>query len=475
MTTTSSLGAQTWAAAVLVAITPALIDPVRGAEYTFKTIVEQGPNLTFGTLGSGHRQLNDAGEVVYQAMNQFQHVVAKSGGGATTTIGGPPAFFGINSGYGNGAVADNGSAVFTGTITGSQGGTYNGIFVGSGGGASSVILSESNPNTDLPEWLFHAASTSPSGLIGFLGSRYDFPGPDPDATGYYLMDGSTVITLAENGGAFTSVGGLAPIINDAGQVAFLMGVPNGTGSPYSILRYQNGALTTIKSDFNGGQELWMNSSGDVVYADATHVYRYASGVTTTIADTDDGFNALMKSGNADVFINDAGDVAFWGNVTEFNGNPVTWQGIYTGPDIVNDRVLVYGDALLGHVVAGTELLGLNNAGQLLFSVEGQSPDVWRALVVATPIAAADFEEDGDVDGDDLDNWRLGYGGGATHMQGDADDDGDADGDDLLIWQRQLSVPPPITPVPEPSTIGLALTCVLCVRVRRNSPSLEGRG
>jgi hypothetical protein len=446
----------------------ASVETARGADYTFKTIAEQGPNLTFNTLGSGFRQLNDAGEVAYQGSSFVSHFIFKRSGAATITIAGPPTYFGINSGYGNGAVANNGSVVFSGNASDGEGGNHNGIFVGSGGGASAAILSAFDPNTELPERIFHAASTSPSGLIAFLGSRHDFPdqGPDETNSGYYLLNGSMVVTLAEDGGTYTSAAGVAPVINNAGQVAFLMGENTGTGSSRTILRYDDGSLTTIKSDFFGGSEIWMNSSGDVVYADATHVSLYSGGVTTTIADTDDGFNSLMKPGNADVFINDVGDVAFFGDVDMFNGNPVTWEGIYTGPDVINDRVLVRGDGLLGHVVAGIELLGLNNAGQLLFSVDAQSPDTWRALVVATPIAAADFEEDGDVDRMDLDRWTTHFPSTtAVHTQGDADNDGDADGADFLIWQRQLSVPVTLA-VPEPAAISVLLVGLFIATTRR---------
>lgn len=89
--------------------------------------------------------------------------------------------------------------------------------------------------------------------------------------------------------------------------------------------------------------------------------------------------------------------------------------------------------------------------------------------------AADFEEDHDVDGMDLDRWRanMGLAIGAMHMQGDADGDGAVDGDDLLVWQQQLNVAlvadPAATSVPEPSGICLALTCGASVAgLRRRS-------
>jgi hypothetical protein len=75
--------------------------------------------------------------------------------------------------------------------------------------------------------------------------------------------------------------------------------------------------------------------------------------------------------------------------------------------------------------------------------------------------AADFNEDGNVDGADLTAWQGGFGSAtATHMQGDADEDMDADGADFLIWQRQLGTGGAgAAAVPEPSAgalLGLAV-------------------
>jgi hypothetical protein len=328
------------------------------------------------------------------------------------------------------------------------------------------MLSEFDPNTELPERSSFAASVSPGGLVAFRGARQDFPGQGPNGNnGYYLFSGGQIITLAEDG-PMTTIGQLAPVINDAGQVAFLTGVNTGMGNSFSIVRYDNGNLTTIKPAHAGGDQIWMNSSGDVIHADVNEVNVYQNGVTTNIASTDDGFSGLMKPGNSDVFINDLDEVAFWANVTSFNGQPVEWDGIYTGTDIIEDRVVRRGDAVLGHVVSGVEALGLNNAGQILFSVEAQSPDTWRALVLATPVPKADFQEDGDVDDVDLSLWdnNFGLAANALHMQGDADDDDDVDGADFLIWQREYGTPAvAASAVPEPGGAALFLATLLTAR------------
>jgi hypothetical protein len=78
--------------------------------------------------------------------------------------------------------------------------------------------------------------------------------------------------------------------------------------------------------------------------------------------------------------------------------------------------------------------------------------------------AADFDEDGNVDGGDLAKWKLGFGVkiNATHAQGDANADGAVNGGDLLVWQRQLgsaasaAAVAASAAVPEPSTAILVL-------------------
>ncbi len=85
--------------------------------------------------------------------------------------------------------------------------------------------------------------------------------------------------------------------------------------------------------------------------------------------------------------------------------------------------------------------------------------------------AADFDGDGDVDGDDLTRWRGGFGTGTLRSQGNADGDLDVDGNDLLVWQRSVgwrTSPPPSTAVPEPTSCLLLAVAMAsaCARTRR---------
>lgn len=72
---------------------------------------------------------------------------------------------------------------------------------------------------------------------------------------------------------------------------------------------------------------------------------------------------------------------------------------------------------------------------------------WWAGEVTAPIPG-DFNNDGAVNGLDLDEWKFSF---AVSANADADGDGDSDGDDFLIWQRNLgaSAVAAGTTVPEP--------------------------
>ena len=95
---------------------------------------------------------------------------------------------------------------------------------------------------------------------------------------------------------------------------------------------------------------------------------------------------------------------------------------------------------------------------------------WTTDAVFDP---ADFDEDGDVDADDLATWQSSYGTGGG---GDTDLDGDSDGADFLVWQRNNTggALSGLASVPEPSTallFGLALSVLATADSRRNASRL----
>jgi hypothetical protein len=80
------------------------------------------------------------------------------------------------------------------------------------------------------------------------------------------------------------------------------------------------------------------------------------------------------------------------------------------------------------------------------------------LIGPAAFFTADFDDDGDVDGADLVQWRGDF---SVNALSDADGDGDSDGADFLAWQRQLGSGPPVVAavksVPEPCVLALIST------------------
>lgn len=94
------------------------------------------------------------------------------------------------------------------------------------------------------------------------------------------------------------------------------------------------------------------------------------------------------------------------------------------------------------------IVGAANLGSLTLTLTG--------MVAAEPISTADFDGDGDVDGDDFLAWQRGLGsvGSAELGDGDANGDQSVDGLDLLVWQNQFAAAgaTPAIAVPEPRNL-----------------------
>lgn len=72
---------------------------------------------------------------------------------------------------------------------------------------------------------------------------------------------------------------------------------------------------------------------------------------------------------------------------------------------------------------------------LVYLTEGDLSGYTLLTVGVVPnLFAADFDSDGDVDGDDYVVWQSGF---SMNANGDADSDDDTDGNDFLIWQSEF--------------------------------------
>ncbi len=91
------------------------------------------------------------------------------------------------------------------------------------------------------------------------------------------------------------------------------------------------------------------------------------------------------------------------------------------------------------------------------------------ILIREPLPA-DFNGDGQVDGDDFLIWQANFmtTTNATRMTGDANGDGAVDGDDFLIWQAGFgaSLPGEVRGVPEPSSLAIAVAGLVLVASRR---------
>ncbi len=81
-------------------------------------------------------------------------------------------------------------------------------------------------------------------------------------------------------------------------------------------------------------------------------------------------------------INDKGNIAFLSILSLLDG--ISTEGIFIGPDLINDKVIASGDLLLGSKVQNISFSrhGLNNLGQIAFSA--QLEDGSGGIFLATP-------------------------------------------------------------------------------------------
>ena len=203
---------------------------------------------------------------------------------------------------------------------------------------------------------------------------------------------------------------------------------------------------------------------DVVSTPGTEVEAFIDFHSTIPASAGDDFGFIeISEGDA--------NAGWWQNLLSLQPNVQQVESTGTGWTSAN-----FGDVFLNADVDVTfETEFGNNRPLSYYHTLGENFGIafysdW--IQVANP-AAADFNEDGDVDESDFDTWKLNFGlnSGATHFQGDANTDAAVNGSDFLTWQRQFMNTPPalltVNAVPEPSAIAIAAFALLPIALKRN--------
>ena len=331
-------GMMLWAAMTLTEATFNDTPTLQAAQntYTFTLIAEfRPPGLEPSILAEGPVITND-GTVVYSAgLGGFVASSIFSGDGTVTRLLVPlfsHAFTPLVTGVsGNGMMVTNGIFprdiidVHDGRVVG-QLNPGDGFFVGSG-------VED-----------FYDVSINNRGSVAFTGSVVDECsfGSVPNG-GVFRFDGKTTTTIAKFGSPadiFTVIA--FPSINERGQVAFLVNplqnfCPSTPGIEAGDLYVGDGtSLMKIAEAFTAPS---LNNRGEVGFIGMTggalSILVSDGTKTRIVADTNGPFADFPQSFlvRAGISLNDPGNVAFMAILDDGN------LGIFTGPDVVKDKVI----------------------------------------------------------------------------------------------------------------------------------------
>jgi hypothetical protein len=323
-------------------------------------------------------------------------------------------------------------------------------------------------------------------------AEIEFTGPVSNAAAGGVVTGQNAV-LRFNGG-----------LNNAGELALAGGANQVTGEVANSgdLIVSGGAAATFHDDVINDGTLQVSEVGAT-----TSVAVFLGTFTGTGGSTGGGdvfFEGDLRPGSSTATVTLENDVSF---------GPENSLHIELGggaPGLQFDQIHVVGDLTLDgslnvslingfapFVGLSFDLLDWTTVSGAFSAINLPSigPLHWNTSQLYTEgvisVAAAfeaDFDEDGDVDGEDLDNWRDGFEvtlDMASHSDGDADGDHDVDGDDFLVWQRQLGgggmISTAFAAVPEPGAFRFATYTMLAVlgvarcRRRRGRPDAGRAG
>lgn len=366
------ISAQVLAAATTILLTFSSI-PANAAPYTFRNIIDTTTGLVF----SGEPSLNDSGFVA------FRGHVSGFGAGIFTSNGTTVKPIALGNNFSAAAWINNAGSVAFG-----QGGTPTSILLGDG---TSTITIADNLTTFSG---VGGTSVNDSGDVTF---RADLVG---GGQGIFVGDGITIKTIANTTDAGSPFGGpsinplAAGSINEIGQVAFRANLVAGGGGIFLSAGTTTKTIADTSGQFSGfDSRFTVNDSGAVAFRAVLDTGGVAIVISdgntmTWVADTNTPGSFIGL--NDPVNINNSGKVAFEATyaLAVIDGANVQLKGIYTGPDILADRVIGRGDPLFGSTVEGTSMSrGLNNRGEIAFEYFLENGTKGIAIASPTSIVA----------------------------------------------------------------------------------------
>ncbi len=249
--------------------------------------------------------------------------------------------------------------------------------------------------------------------------------------GVWLFDDDGAVEIARQdtvnpGGLFSIT---TPGVNDLGVVAFgASEVSDPDGGLASVYSGTGGVVTEDGTPPypQGGQiqHVIINENGVIGVNGGAGIHTIDDGVVTTVVPAE--FAVGSPTGFS---FNDEGQVVY---LREVGGVP----GLYTGPDVVDDALLRSGDTVFDGVVTGgtssfrLQENGLNNDGDIVFSVQINVDGATESHLVRAIALLPEFDSDDDGIANDMDNCLT----AANPDQRDTNGDGignacDADLDD----------------------------------------------
>lgn len=300
-------------------------------------------------------------------------------------------------------------------------------------------------------------AVAPTTMTVAAASDYTFSGAGI-ATNLLTVSGGGTLTLANEANA---LGGIN-VLEGALQITGSNNLPL-VGSVHvaagAVLELAAPVAFGATSHLSGGGQVIGNvtSPGIITPGNSVGTLTFADDLTLTGASV----LAVEVGGTAAGSQHDV--VSILGDATLSGELEVTLVNGYQPAAGASFSILTVQGTRLG-AFAALSLPELGNG--LLWHASYLAHEVILSVSAATVYAAADFNEDGFVDGDDLDIWRSGLGitTGATRAQGDANGDFAVDGRDFMIWQRGLNHAGPLgsltPPVPEPAGIALSIVALV---------------